>query len=74
MRPKGGRHTVKNADTALLTLEQAEKILGFEQQVISRWAKKLSARDEYREAISRAVRRLGLKRLPISGKALSRRG
>lgn len=46
-----------NAESALLTTDQAETIIGYSQQDLSRWAKKLEHRAEYREAISRAARK-----------------
>jgi hypothetical protein len=38
----------------MLTVAQAEKILGYRKQDISRWAKSLASRKEYRAAICAA--------------------
>lgn len=43
VRRKGGRGGVDNADSAL-SVDQAESVLGFDQQTVSRWAKKLADR------------------------------
>lgn len=56
VRGRGKRRGANSSESELFQ-EQAEKILGFNHVTISRWAKKLSTRDEYREAISRAARK-----------------
>lgn len=54
---KSNSRQIKVAESATLFAEEAERILGFDKQTISKWAKRLSTRDEYREAISRAARK-----------------
>lgn len=58
VRGKGQRRNgnPNNVDPALF-VEEAEKILGFDQQTVSKWAKKLQKRDEYREQCVRAARK-----------------
>ena len=47
-----------NADSELfLSVSAAEHILKYKQPTISKWAKKLAKRQEYREAVMRAARR-----------------
>ena len=42
----GGSHSDVADSATTLFVEQAEHILGYDKQTISRWAKKLAKRDE----------------------------
>jgi hypothetical protein len=53
-RAGGDRKAIVAESATMLTVAQAEKILGYRKQDISRWAKSLASRKEYRAAICAA--------------------
>ncbi|HXR20666.1 MAG TPA: hypothetical protein VN757_12125, partial [Steroidobacteraceae bacterium] len=57
VRRAGGDRTIVAESATILTVAQAERILKYDKQTISKWRHKLGKRAEYREAISKAARK-----------------